>query len=95
LLLVSKEEIEAFLEERKLSFREDSSNLSDAYTRNKIRSRVIPVLKELNPSFEEGIFRMNELIRPKTTIWKNARKRLMGKWRKREKAGLSSLLPPF
>jgi tRNA(Ile)-lysidine synthase len=34
-------------------FREDSSNLSAKYARNKIRLEVIPVLKQLNPSLEQ------------------------------------------
>ena len=34
-------------------YREDSSNLSVKYARNKIRLEVIPILKELNPSLEQ------------------------------------------
>lgn len=95
LLLVSKEEIEAFLEERKLSFREDSSNLSDAYTRNKIRSRVIPVLKELNPSFEEGIFRMNELILAENDYLEKCAKEAYEKMAKEGKSRVVLPLAPF
>lgn len=34
-------------------YREDSSNVSVKYARNKIRLEVIPILKELNPSLEQ------------------------------------------
>lgn len=53
LLFASKSEIELFATENKLEFRTDSSNLSEDYQRNKIRLKVIPVLKEINPSLEK------------------------------------------
>lgn len=54
LLIFSRDEIEAYANENKLPWREDSSNASDKYLRNKFRHQVIPVLKELNPSFLES-----------------------------------------
>ena len=48
LLTVSREEIEAFLSERGQEFVTDSTNLSDDYTRNKIRHKIIPLMNELN-----------------------------------------------
>jgi len=53
LLFANREEIEAFAMEHKLKFREDSSNASDKYMRNKIRHQIIPVMKEINPSLEK------------------------------------------
>ncbi|WP_396151851.1 tRNA lysidine(34) synthetase TilS [Flavobacterium sp.] len=51
LLHFSRAEIETFAKENNLKWREDSSNASDKYVRNKIRHHVVPILKELNPSF--------------------------------------------
>jgi len=51
LLIFSRDEITTFANENKLKWREDSSNASDTYLRNKIRHHVVPILKELNPSF--------------------------------------------
>lgn len=51
LLTFSRAEIETFAKENNLKWREDSSNASDKYVRNKIRHQVVPILKELNPSF--------------------------------------------
>jgi len=51
LLPFTRQEIEKYAAENKLSWREDSSNASDKYLRNKIRHHLIPVLKELNPNF--------------------------------------------
>lgn len=51
LLPFSRVDIIAFAEENNLKWREDSSNASTKYTRNKLRHDVIPVLKEMNPQF--------------------------------------------
>lgn len=50
LMIFSRNEIETFAQENNIAWREDSSNASDKYLRNKLRHEVIPVLKELNPS---------------------------------------------
>lgn len=51
LLNFSREEIENFASENKIEWREDSSNASDKYLRNKLRHDIVPILKSLNPSF--------------------------------------------
>lgn len=51
LLIFSRQEIEHYAKENTMEWREDSSNTSDKYLRNKIRHNVVPVLKELNPEF--------------------------------------------
>jgi len=51
LLPFSRNEIEAYANENNIQWREDSSNSSDKYLRNKLRHHVVPLLKELNPSF--------------------------------------------
>ena len=64
LLVFSRNEIEVFAKENNLEWREDSSNASDNYLRNKLRHNVIPVLKELNPSllssFEKTIANLKQ-----------------------------------
>lgn len=65
LLIFSRAEIETFVNENQLKWREDSSNASDKYLRNKIRHQVVPILKELNPrfleSFENTIQNLNQV----------------------------------
>lgn len=51
LLLFSRQEIEGYAKENSIKWREDSSNASDKYLRNKIRHHLVPILKELNPNF--------------------------------------------
>ena len=59
----TREEIERYCLENDLGYVTDSTNLSDKYTRNKLRHSVIPVLKELNPRFEEAASRYCESAR--------------------------------
>lgn len=66
LILISKEEIENFLTDNNIKWRLDKSNLSDAYTRNKIRNKILAYAKkEINPHASSHIaelsFQMREL----------------------------------
>lgn len=58
LLSSTREEIERFLEERNADFVTDSTNLSDDYSRNRIRHSVMPVLRSINPSVAESVMRL-------------------------------------
>lgn len=49
LLGVTRAEVEDYLSRNSLSYRTDSTNLTDDYARNLIRHRVIPALREVNP----------------------------------------------
>lgn len=51
LLPFSREEIENYAKEYNIQWREDSSNASDKYFRNKLRHNIVPTLKELNTGF--------------------------------------------
>ena len=51
LLVFSRQEIEVYANANQMTWREDSSNASEKYLRNKIRHDIIPKLKELNPNF--------------------------------------------
>jgi tRNA(Ile)-lysidine synthase TilS/MesJ len=42
---------------------EDSTNESDDYSRNLIRHRVMPVLKEINPEFSASVLRTSDILR--------------------------------
>ena len=46
LLPITREEIEAYIKKNGLKYQEDSTNLSDIYTRNKIRNQVLGFVKE-------------------------------------------------
>lgn len=63
LLPFSRKEIEEYAAENNLKWREDSSNASDKYLRNKIRHHLIPILKELNPSFMSSFEKTQAYLR--------------------------------
>ena len=54
LLHLSRKEIENYAFENTLAWREDASNATDYYLRNKIRHHLTPILREINPSFSES-----------------------------------------
>ncbi|MEZ4802807.1 MAG: tRNA lysidine(34) synthetase TilS [Gelidibacter sp.] len=49
LLPFSREDLEVYAIGKKLEWREDSSNASKKYLRNKLRHDIIPTLKQMNP----------------------------------------------
>lgn len=55
LLFTGRKEIEEYVKKNKIKFREDKSNKSTKYLRNKIRLQLIPMLKELNPEIESTV----------------------------------------
>ena len=58
MLLVTRQQVLAFLEEYHISFVEDSSNAGDAFLRNRMRHRVMPLLKQENPRLAENLSAM-------------------------------------
>lgn len=62
LLGVSRAEIERYLIENGIEHIEDSTNGSDDYSRNLIRHRVMPVLRQINPALADAAGRTAELL---------------------------------
>ncbi len=55
LIFATRDDVENYLFERNQNFVTDKTNLGDEYTRNYFRHHVIPVIKQINPSFEENL----------------------------------------
>ena len=68
LLLFSREEIENYAKENGIHWREDSSNASDNYLRNKIRHGIVPILKEINPNFLDSFQKTQNHLSDAQTI---------------------------
>lgn len=62
LLAFSRQEIEEYAKQNAIQWREDSSNASDKYLRNKIRHNVVPILKELNSNFIASFQKTQEYL---------------------------------
>lgn len=61
LLDVSRSDLHAYAAQHGLTWREDASNSDLAYTRNRIRHRLLPELRAINPRINEALGRMADL----------------------------------
>ena len=62
LLHLRRKEILAYLESHGKTFREDKTNVENQFTRNRIRNKLLPLLREeFNPQVDEAIFRLATL----------------------------------
>jgi len=68
LLLFSRKEIEDYSVINKLIYREDSSNASTKYLRNKLRHEVIPILKGINPQFLQSFNKTQKHLKASNEI---------------------------
>jgi tRNA(Ile)-lysidine synthase len=59
LLHMSREQLRSYLLDEGIAFREDQSNTSDVFLRNRIRNKVFPLLEsEVNPQVREALLRL-------------------------------------
>lgn len=72
LLDFSREAIEAYAKDNQLEWREDSSNATDNYLRNKIRHDLVPVLKALNPQFLATFQKTQDYLQQTQTMAEDA-----------------------
>lgn len=63
LLNVGKSEIENYVENNKIPFVTDETNLSDDYSRNFIRLNVLPKIEEIFPNAENNVNRFAEIVK--------------------------------
>jgi tRNA(Ile)-lysidine synthase len=70
LLCFSRKEIEDYAKAKKLKWREDSSNASDKYERNKIRHHLIPELLKISPDATHAIRHTIEHLRETEAIYR-------------------------
>lgn len=72
LLCSSREEIELYAYNFNIPYRNDSTNNEIIYTRNKIRHKVIPTLKEINPNIESTFFNNLNRLKECELIYSNS-----------------------
>ena len=63
MLTVTRDDVEAFLEEYALPHVEDSSNGTDDFLRNRIRHSILPLMRTENPRIGENLSAMALLLR--------------------------------
>lgn len=84
MMFAFRRQIEDFASDEAISFREDSSNRTTKYVRNKIRHDLIPLLAEINPEFRKTITSTIDRIRDAELLLKNHIRHLSANIIKRE-----------
>jgi tRNA(Ile)-lysidine synthase len=64
----TREETAAYCRERGLTWREDPTNESDAFARNRIRNELLPALRSIHPAAEANILRTLEILRDEAEV---------------------------
>jgi len=62
LIEIDKSKILDWLRKRNISYCLDESNLEDKFLRNKIRLKLLPLLKELNPNITQNLYNLSRSI---------------------------------
>lgn len=69
LLFTKKEQLKDLLLSLDCKWREDKSNSSDQWTRNRVRNRIIPLLRDENPNFETTVSRLKNQADQDQDYW--------------------------
>jgi len=78
LLDVTREEVEAYVLENSLSYVNDSTNAdADICNRNRIRHKIVPVLKEVNSGAEQNFFRLRQSLNEAESFIKEEAQKLI------------------
>lgn len=87
LLSFTKAQLKDYAVEQQLSWREDSSNDTDYYTRNALRNRVIPSLKEVFPDFLERFDTSLSHLNSSYLFLEEQAQRFKDQWFQKEEGG--------
>ncbi|MGI8571951.1 MAG: tRNA lysidine(34) synthetase TilS [Solirubrobacteraceae bacterium] len=68
LLSVTREQTASYCRERGLTWREDETNSSPAFARGRIRTGLLPALREVHPAAEQNILALAALLRDEATV---------------------------
>lgn len=77
LLGVRRAEVEAFLRARNEGWREDATNQDESLTRNRVRHRLMPLLREFNPGVDGLLGRTAEVAREEEAYWQTEVARIL------------------
>ncbi|HEY2004827.1 MAG TPA: tRNA lysidine(34) synthetase TilS [Solirubrobacteraceae bacterium] len=68
LLSFTREETGTYCTERQLTWREDESNESAAFARNRIRRDVVPAFERIHPAAQANVLALAELLRDEAEV---------------------------
>jgi tRNA(Ile)-lysidine synthase len=77
LLGVRRAEVEMYLRDRGQVWRTDLTNADEAFTRNRVRRHLLPILREYNPGIDRALANLAELARDDEAKWQTELARLL------------------
>ena len=69
LLAARRSELEEYLRACNQPWRTDSSNADEAFTRNRVRHHLLPILREYNPAIDTALANLSTLARDDEARW--------------------------
>ncbi len=94
LIEVWRREVESFLRERNIPFREDASNRSLHFLRNRIRHELVPLLETYNPRIRQILLQTAERFRLEEEYWQRLiLEKISSLGRNQEAGGVSLDIP--
>jgi len=91
--LATRQEIEDFAKKQAIEWVEDSTNYDLSLARNRIRHRVVPELKAINPNLEESLLRMREILKEENELLEKLVQTALLKVREKGREGFLKLEP--
>lgn len=92
-MIFTRNDILVYAAKKKIPWREDRTNSSIRYVRNKIRHKIVPVLKELNPNLLETFYNTLENLKGSQQIVKDRIQNVKEKITKIQKKELHFSIP--
>jgi tRNA(Ile)-lysidine synthase len=77
LLTLRRDDLRTYLQQKNQPWREDSSNSDEAFTRNRLRHTILPVLRQENPQIDTTLSNLAELAREEESRWATELKRVL------------------
>jgi tRNA(Ile)-lysidine synthase len=93
LLAFTRKQTAAYCIARGLAWREDESNDSDAFARNRIRARLVPALEEAHPAAQANVLALVEILADEARMLDELVARTLAGRREIELARLRALEP--
>jgi tRNA(Ile)-lysidine synthase len=91
--LATRQEIEDFAKKQAIEWVEDSTNYDLSLARNRIRHRVVPELKAINPNLEESVLRMREILKEENELLEKLVQTALLKVKEERREGFLKLEP--
>lgn len=93
---ITREKIENYCRSAQLNWRLDATNLGEVYLRNKIRNRLLPLLRdEFNPHIDQAIIRLSRIMEAENRFLNRYVREFYKTLVIKGKAGLKLKLPDF